>query len=543
MLGPIILILPFVLVGSLPVDTSDYLRVRQELIDRDEHMRVGANLVLSDKEKIVNDYFMKEKRSLIHGSRINRTSFMPSTSFYHSRKLIEETPLFKKIHQMPKGAALHLHDQSMVSLDWIVYNATYRDNVWMCLNHNGFLIFRVFNDSYQPKDCKWKSVAVERKAAPNVTAFDLNIRNNLSMIASDPFLAFPYDQAAWLKFNRYFIQVGRLLYYVPIYRDMLWQTMEEFRAANVQYMEIRGTFFNMYELNGIMHDAEFGVLLVKHVVGEFVKKYPDFVGVKVIQEGYRNKNVSDILEEIKIIMELHKSYPEVVAGYDMSGDEAVYNPLSYYSEALLYPSRQDPPYKLPYFFHAGETPWQGTETGYNIADAILLNASRIGHGFALAKHPYFLELVKQKDIAVEVLPISNQVLRLVSDFRNHPMAALMANNLSVVISSDDRTTWDAAPLSHDFYITFMSMSSEAADLTLLKQLAINSIKYSSLVSEKKNAALEVWQAKWDNFVGVTHATLTPTTTSVYSGSHKLSDNLSYVFLIHTCLISILYLRH
>ncbi|KAI8781053.1 adenosine deaminase AGSA, partial [Biomphalaria glabrata] len=67
------------------------------------------------------------------------------------------------------------------------------------------------------------------------------------------------------------------------------------------------------------------------------------------------------------------------------------------------------------------------------------------------------------------------VLRLVSDLRNHPMASLIANNYSVVISCDDRTTLDSAPLSHDFFLCFTAMSSERADLTLLKQLAINSI--------------------------------------------------------------------
>ncbi|CAL1548064.1 unnamed protein product, partial [Lymnaea stagnalis] len=103
-------------------------------------------------------------------------------------------------------------------------------------------------------------------------------------------------------------------------------------------------------------------------------------------------------------------------------------------------------------------------------------ATRVGHAYALSKHPKFLQLILQKGIPVEVQPISNQVLRLVSDFRNHPMVSLMAQNLSLVISCDDRTTMESAPLSHDFFVAFTAMSSEDADLTLLKQLAINSIK-------------------------------------------------------------------
>lgn len=42
-------------------------------------------------------------------------------------------------------------------------------------------------------------------------------------------------------------------------------------------------------------------------------------------------------------------------------------------------------------------------------DAVLLGTHRIGHGFALLKHPKVLELVKSRQIAVEVNPVSNQV--------------------------------------------------------------------------------------------------------------------------------------
>ncbi|CAL1548824.1 unnamed protein product [Lymnaea stagnalis] len=307
---------------------------------------------------------------------------------------------------------------------------------------------------------------------------------------------------------------------------MVWRTLEEFREANVLYLEIRGSFTGLSELDGTVHDMRYGVLLVKNISDEFVKKYPDFIGVKVIPSGLRNKQVSQILEEVKTTMALHKEFPDVVSGYDLSGNEALYKPLSYYSEALLYPSQQDPPYHLPYFFHAGETPWQGTETGFNLADAILLNATRVGHAYALSKHPKFLKLILQKGIPVEVQPISNQVLRLVSDFRNHPMVSLMAQNLSLVISCDDRTTMESAPLSHDFFVAFTAMSSEDADLTLLKQLAINSIKFSTLDPKEKEKAMQLWQTQWNTFIAdVVHQSgLVPSPTVRHNMAARCSQN-------------------
>ena len=69
-----------------------------------------------------------------------------------------------------------------------------------------------------------------------------------------------------------------------------------------------------------------------------------------------------------------------------------------------------------------------------------------------------------------------QVLGLVSDLRNHPVASLIAQNFPLVISSDDPAVWGALPLTHDFYMAFMVLSGEDSGLGMLKQLALNSLK-------------------------------------------------------------------
>jgi adenosine deaminase CECR1 len=45
----------------------------------------------------------------------------------------------------------------------------------------------------------------------------------------------------------------------------------------------------------------------------------------------------------------------------------------------------------------------------NVIDALLLNATRMGHGYAIAKHPEAKKLARAKNIPIEVNPISNQV--------------------------------------------------------------------------------------------------------------------------------------
>lgn len=112
----------------------------------------------------------------------------------------------------------------------------------------------------------------------------------------------------------------------------------------------------------------------------------------------------------------------------------------------------------------------------NVIDAILFNATRIGHGYALLKHPTVWNSVLFKEIAIEVSVISNQVLHLVQDLRNHPAAVYIALNIPIVITNDDPSFWGAKGLSYDWYLAYMAISPAHAGLRLLKQLALNAIK-------------------------------------------------------------------
>lgn len=120
--------------------------------------------------------------------------------------------------------------------------------------------------------------------------------------------------------------------------------------------------------------------------------------------------------------------------------------------------------------------------------------------YALTKHPLLWDFVKQQDIAIEICPISNQVLSLVEDMRNHPAASLFASGSPVVVSNDDPALWGAKGLSYDFYEAFMGIMSANSDLRSLKKLALNSLTYSSMNSSQKQDAITRWHVKWDTFV-------------------------------------------
>jgi len=172
---------------------------------------------------------------------------------------------------------------------------------------------------------------------------------------------------------------------------------------------------------------------------------------------------------------------------------------------------------LPYFFHAGETTWNFADQ-QNLFDAVLLNTTRIGHGFALRDYEFLQEKVRSKGIAIEVCPISNQMLRLVDDQREHPALSFMNNGLPVTISSDDPIIYGYFGTSYDFYIGLTAWNLTLADL---KQLVNNSLTYSTLNQSELTEYYQLLQKQWDDWITWVLSQLTSTQTSKLSKDSSL----------------------
>ncbi|XP_042847422.1 adenosine deaminase 2 isoform X3 [Panthera tigris] len=383
-----------------------------QLLMREKMMQLGGQLVLTEQEELANERLMALKKAEV--TQAMRTQkFPPSMHFFRAKTLIEKSEVFNILKKMPKGAALHVHDFSILSMNWLVKNVTYRPHCHFCVTPSGYLKFKFAYPAPptpKPAECsEWVLLEKYRKELQNVTEFDNRLLQTFTLMTENPEVAYANQDAVWSKFNSIFFTISGLVHYAPVFRDYVFQALEEFYQDNVLYLELRAMLFPVYELNGTVHSQEWSVKTYREVACMFAEKHPGFIGIKIIYSDHRAKNVSFIMKSIQTAMTLRTMFPKMVAGFDL-------------------------------------------------------------------------------------------VLKLVSDLRNHPAAVLMATGYPMVISSDDPAVFGAKGLSYDFYEAFMGIGGMAADLRTLKQLAMNSIRFSTLMDIDKKAAMKTWEERWNKFV-------------------------------------------
>ncbi len=473
--------------------TDEYLQQRSALIANAEQQSFAAKVTLSPDEERVNTYLQT-----LLAAEVSASPFLPNRNFLTCQKQIESSPLYRFLQKMPKGAVLHAHAIALGDLRWIVNTVTYRADCYMYMGEkNNHLLpgsIRLFE---APPEGPWESVRTLRQQEEDPKAFDQRLYESFVMTSKD--LCLP---DVWEKFQGCFYYYSGVLADTNVYKTFLKNALLQLiQEDTIQSIELQDA------------PQEPLILMYKELSEEIQKQYP-FFSLKVICNGFRYKDQQNVLEAAKETLRLRKQYPEIVSGFGLSGEEDKGHTILYYLDDLLeinrLAQRENTP--LPYYFHAGETNWPFNNSPDNshlifnneLYDVLLLNSKRVGHGLSLVKNPFLMKKFKQAQIAIETCPISNQILGYVKDLRNHPAVTYLNAGLAVTLNPDDPGIFGYKGVTADFWEACVAWE---LDLRALKQLALNSITYSSLDPDHKAALLKAWQHKWDTFIAETIQTL------------------------------------
>ncbi|KAF2758662.1 Metallo-dependent hydrolase [Pseudovirgaria hyperparasitica] len=470
----------------------------------------------------------------------------PGMMFSLAKERMEKSKLWKIIKKMPKGALLHCHIEAMVDFDWAMVEAFNTKNFCIKAKEplssprsrraaNFEFVYKI--DSKVPGESIWSDTYTPSTPVPLTAAADAYpdngkagfiewVRSRVTITHEESLRHHYGPNDVWRKFLSCFPILGSIIYYEPIFKKFLQRMFTQLAEDGVQWVELRSAFYTPFysecqETPDQDHEGFFDCL--EQCIEAFQKDPAsrdrvEFWGARVIWTTIRALDTPAIIAGMKECISLKMLFPDLIAGYDLVGQEDAGRPLSDLVPELFWFRKAcaQSGVTIPFFFHAGETLGDGDSTDENLFDAILLGTRRIGHGFSLYKHPLLIDMIKDKRILVESCPVSNEVLRLCSSIMAHSLPALLARGVPCALSNDDPTILGHGEVgqTHDFWQAIQGW--ENLGLAGLGSLAENSVRWAAFEDEqpaewtqgvrdgvtgkgKKGEYLKQWMKSWERF--------------------------------------------
>ncbi|EGE82119.1 adenosine deaminase [Blastomyces dermatitidis ATCC 18188] len=512
--------------STTPASAADYFEALNTLQQQERELAFDAAAIAKASKS------EKDAASVLEAIRgQERRRYLASGAsdyFLANTGLINHgSDLMQVAQRLPKGAHLHCHFNTILHPSFLVSQArnikcmfirsTLSLNAQLGNLNNTAITFSVLRDSTEGADIfdtNYKPLAWMRYSKfledfpGGAERAEEWLVNKLLISPED---AHGMDQTldgVWDLFNRSTQMMKGLFNYESAFRNYIEKAIDSFVEDNVMYAEVRPNFFDKYipsDDGERQLDHRVWMQIIRDEVKAKIKQLDAdgkgagrFKGLKVIYCAPRSIKNEDMAWCLKDCISLKQEFPELICGFDMVGCEGRGNPIRHYISELLQFKAACTALDLdiPFIFHAGETLESQGPTDNNLYDAILLGSKRIGHGFSMPQHPLLMQLCRDRGIALEICPISNEVLHLCASMKGHVLPALLANSVPCTINSDNPAYFGSS-LSHDFYQTILHHNS----MTLFgwRVLAEWSIEHSCMDAEQRADAFRTWEANWAKF--------------------------------------------
>jgi adenosine deaminase CECR1 len=494
------------------LDGRDALIAEEKRQRSDHAFRETLSPMAAEASAIVSAIRFEEQQTLWNHqyednlAKQDGIAVYPGMMFSLAKGRMESSKLWKIVKRMPKGALLHCHLTAMGDLNYLFGEALKEEGVCFCSDvplttqaarSTANFRFRylqqmpkeepsVWTDNYQPQS--WAPLVTVADSYPD-GGRDGFIKMVISRVTIDPEYSLKHHlgvDEVWRTFSSSFFIVDSLFRYEPIFRKFIRNVLSQLNQDGVRWVDLRYDFLNKFTRTGAAepdkdHEANLAAMAEEIEAFKASPEGQGFWGARVIWTAIRRLPTRSIIEDMKECIQLKQIFPDLICGYDFVGQEELGRPLTDLVPEIFWFKKRcaEEGVDIPFFFHAGETLGTGDEVDENVFDAVLLGTRRIGHGFTLYKHPLLLEMVKEKKILIESCPISNEVLRLTSSIKAHPLPALLARGVQCSLSNDDPALLGqgSSGMTHDFWQALQGW--ENLGLEGLASLAENSVRWAS----------------------------------------------------------------
>lgn len=508
--------------GTLPKaqNYNEYVKYADAYRQLDNKNNFAYGISLTEKERSLNRIMNEIRRETmkgkllaqprrlfpLRGKRSEPAQYYPIQNFSEVKSKIEKDALFKLFREMPKGGNLHLHTSATLSIEGFIelirkFDCDEEWAVYVCKDFE--------KDGVKLLD----GTLLLMPSAYTIPARYLDKLTVLHLYSDEELKAwysfFGIDKTkstleVWNRFHEIFTRISKIISVRQFFIEYYTMSFQELWDDHVDYAELRLDTDELISNNIseiqmspsrqsvrlVVPDA---VQTIWEVYQKFAKEHEGFrLKLIVSESGKKNHSIEDKLNQVYQWMQ-NTTYSQnnFVLGFELLGERNREYSTQSYARAICESSHGK---EIPFYFHDGQNCWADDD---NIYTAVALGSKRIGHGLNLFRFPSVVEAMKRHKVALEVCPISNQMLRYTSDLRTHMIRECMNQGIDCVICSDNPMIMGNPGLSYDLWEVYYS---QLIDLREIKQFILNSYLYSGMTEEENAEQLQCWEKKWEIFL-------------------------------------------
>ena len=255
-------------------------------------------------------------------------------------------------------------------------------------------------------------------------------------------------------------------------RRITFELFEDAAREDVKYLEVRFAPL-LHTLKG---------LDIEEIIGSVIE------GMKEAESCYEIRG--NIILCCMRTMSVESAFEVVEKGKKFLGKGVVAIDLCAseeegFCDRFVDPIRLAKEYGYRVTIHAGET-----GIGKNVLEAVeLLGAERIGHGVFIKDCAEAYEIVKERQVVLEMCPTSNVQTKAVHDYSDHPIYKFHKDGIKVTINTDNRTV-SHTTMEKEIEIINKEFSLSKEDY---QQIYLNSVEASFADRETKEWCLAQYQ--------------------------------------------------
>ena len=437
---------------------------------------------LSDKEEILDKKLDRWKEEYINSCDGKVPYDMPVLTDEN----IWDSTLYGFCRSLPKGSDLHVHGAALLPFDELLAFVISRNDLYIGTGESNRYVLACH---VSPDEVGKDELTVQEALEQGIFSTE-ELKEQWTVIGGTQY------EDIWEWFEMLFARQMALSATPDLIEAYYKEALRYYAENNILHLEIRQLFFGTHE------DAATNAKAIRNAYYEVRKEYPGFI-VSLVGTGLKyttlDRELTDqlldnslyVYENVKEEFEPDNTHDFLIA-IDLVNEEDKSRPLAEYADQIDQIVKKYPDIHL--VLHAGESLYASSD---NIIDAYLVGSDRIGHGLNLYRFPEVMDMVREDGICLEICPVSNQTLRYVSDLRSHPATEYLKRGVPICLSSDDPSYQEHETLTDDFFAAIVCWDLGVAEI---KQLCMNSVKYSCVDDTQKDELMKNWEDQWNTFL-------------------------------------------